>query len=65
MQQVKLQIDYNKKPYTQIMRIPEVSEFCFLLLTFSRTIVFIFLFTVLSFNVMRLSIGSVVIVLVA
>lgn len=47
------------------MRIPEEREFCFSLLTFSRTIISIFLFTVLSFNIMRLSIGSVVIVLVA
>ena len=47
------------------MRIPEEREFCFSLLTFSRTVIPIFLFMVLSFYVMRLSIGSVVIVLVA
>ena len=47
------------------MRIPEVSEFCFSLPTFSKLLSSFFFFSALSFNVMRLSIGSVVVVLVA
>jgi hypothetical protein len=47
------------------MRISEASEFCFSLLTFSKLLIPFFLFMALSFKVMRLSIGSVVVVLVA
>jgi hypothetical protein len=47
------------------MRILEGSEFCFSLLSFSKLLTFFFFFIALSFKSMRLSIGSVVVVLVA
>jgi hypothetical protein len=47
------------------MRIPEESEFCFPLHAFPKWLTLFFFFRALSFNVMRLSIGSVVVVLVA
>ena len=51
---------------TKVMRIPEGSEFCFSLLKFSKLFFFFFFFfSALSFKAMRLSIGSVVVVLVA
>lgn len=47
------------------MRIPEESEFCFSLQSFSKLLTIFFFLRALSFKSMRLSIGSVVVVLVA
>ena len=47
------------------MRIPEASEFCFSLLGCLKSLFTEFFFIVLIFKIMRLSIGSVVVVLVA
>ena len=47
------------------MRILEGSEFCFSLLSFSKLLLLLFFFSALSYKAMRLSIGSVVVVLVA
>jgi len=47
------------------MRISEVSKFCFSLLSFSKLLLPFFLFQVIFIYAMRLSIGSVVVVLVA
>lgn len=47
------------------MRILEGSEFCFSLLSFSKLLLLLFFFSALSYKAMRLSIRSVIVVLVA